>query len=600
MSRKKNKSRSKTKPPVKRTVPNQTRVEALKAKVVELMRLATEHHQHGKFMEAMGLYRKILKIQPTNSIALNNLGLIRKNLGEPRVAEEIIRMAVNLQPNNPDYHFNLGNTLKDDNRFLGAVAEYNIALKLKPDYFKALLNAGDTLRILGNYEGAQKAFTKAMVLRPKNKDVKLNQANLLLEMGKGDEAASIYEVLIKLTPRDARLYSNCGTAYKQVGKLKEAAEYYRKAVDINPNMISAMFSAVNLEKAKPGDPWFEILTKLKQNPRVALHDKIGLCFALGKMHHDVGEYDEAFVNYREGNVLRDQQALRLNRKFDRNMFKKQTDDIIKSYSPEQFKKIRQVGALGDNEYTPIFVVGMPRSGTTLTEQILATHPKGDGAGELTDISDLSRIIDNRNIDDPLPYPQNIECLTEERAIELASRYLARINELCPGSARVVDKMPGNFSYLGFIAHLFPAAKIIDCRRDPIDNCLSCYMQNFSRRHEYSNDLGHLAFAYNEYLRIMQYWNENLPIKIYRLQYEDLVENHEESVRKLLDFCGLEWNDAVLQFYKTQRNVQTASVVQVRQPLYKSAINRWKHYEKHLKPLIAGLDLQAHDDAVANT
>jgi len=161
---------------------------------------------------------------------------------------------------------------------------------------------------------------------------------------------------------------------------------------------------------------------------------------------------------------------------------------------------------------------------------------------------------------------------------------------------VVDKMPGNFNYLGFVAHLFPGAKLIDCRRDPVDNCLSCYMQNFSRRHEYSNNLKDLVFVYKEYERIMDYWNKHLPIPIFRAQYEEMVEDHENSVRKLLDFCELEWDDNVLEFYKTKRNVQTASVVQVRQPLYKSAINRWKRYEKHLTPLIEGLGEQEGKEA----
>ena len=218
---------------------------------------------------------------------------------------------------------------------------------------------------------------------------------------------------------------------------------------------------------------------------------------------------------------------------------------------------------------------------------------------MSDIIDLAHSIDkSENVEERLPYPQNIELLDEARAIELASRYLARLRELCGDSPRVVDKMPGNFNYLGFIAHLFPAVKIIDCRRDPIDNCLSCFMQNFSRRHEYSNDLGHLAIAYKEYERLMDYWNEHLPIPIYRLQYEDMVENHEESVRKLLEFCELEWDDSVLEYYKTKRNVQTASVVQVRQPLYTSAINRWKKYEKHLKPLIKGLGLEDKEEVAA--
>jgi len=583
-----------------REVANNPRMQKLAAEVEVLVHKATFHHQRGEYPAAMGFYRQALKIQPTNVTALNNLGLIRKALGEPRVAEEIIRMAVNLQPNNADFHFNLGNTMREDNRFPAAIAEYNIALNLNPKHFKSLLNAGDCLRIMGEYEAANEAFSKAMKLRPDDKYVKLNKANLFLETGDGDKAAEMYQELIKVDPDDAKLYSNCGAAYKQVGKLKEAGECFRKSVDIDPNMVGAIYNAVSLDKVKQDDPWFELLNKVKQNPRLALHEKSGLCFSMGKMYHDVGSYDEAFMNYREGNALRDQLSARLNRRFDAEAHQKTTSDIINAYPPEQFKNIRPIGALGDDEYTPIIIVGMPRSGTTLTEQILASHPMVSGAGELSDLGDMSREIDKRdhNDEERLPYPQNIELLDEERAIELASRYLARLRELCGDSARVVDKMPGNFNYLGFIAHLFPGAKLIDCRRDPIDNCLSCYMQNFSRRHEYSNNLEHLAIAYKEYERIMGHWNEHLPIPIYRSQYEDLVENHEESMRKLLEFCELEWDDSVLEFYKTKRNIQTASVVQVRQPLYTTAINRWKKYEKHLKPLIEGLGLQDKEKVAA--
>lgn len=564
-----------------------------------LLHKATFHHQRGEYPPAMQFYRQVLVKQPMNASALNNMGLIRKALGEPRVAEELIRIAVNLRPENAEFHYNLANAIREDNRFPAAIQEYKRALQINPNHFKALLNLGDSLRIMGEYEAADDAFNRAMQLNPEDSYVKLNKANLHLEMGDGDKAAEMYQELIKDKPGDAKLYSNCGAAYKQVGKMKEAAECFRKAVDIDPNMLGAIYSAVGLEKVKPDDPWFELLNKLKQNPRLALHEKTGLCFTLGKMYHDIGEYDAAFMNYSEGNSLRDQMSARLNRRFNARQHQNATDQIIKAYSPERLKNIRKVGALGDDEYTPIIIVGMPRSGTTLTEQIIASHPMCNGAGELPDIIDLAHKIDEReNSEETLPFPQNIELLDEARSIELASRYLARLRELCGNSPRVTDKMPGNFNYLGFIVHLFPAAKIIDCRRDPIDNCLSCFMQNFSRRHEYSNDLKHLAIAYKEYEKLMDYWYKNLPVPVYRSQYEDLVENHEESARKLLEFCELEWDDAVLEFYKTKRNIQTASVVQVRQPLYTSAIKRWKKYEKHLKPLIEGLGLQEREDAAA--
>lgn len=600
MSRKRKKTTSRSPTQKPKSAANDARVRAMVAKVGKLMKQATDHHQRREYSSALGCYRQVLTIQPMNTMALNNLGLIRKALGEPRVAEEIIRMAVNLDPKNPDFHFNLGNTLREDNRFPAAIEEYRIALRLNPEYFNAWLNLGDCLRIMADYDTASQAFSRAMQLHPDNSDVKLNQANLFLEMGDGEKAASMYQEIIKIKADDARLYSNCGTALKQIGKLREAADFYRQAVNIDPNMVGAIYNAVNLDKTEADDPWFELLNNLKQDPRVALHEKAGLCFALGKMYDDIGEYDTAFINYRDGNALRDQQAARLNRKFVAEKHRQVNDAIINTYSPQQFKKVRPLGALGDDEFTPIIIVGMPRSGTTLTEQILASHPRVSGAGELPDIAELAARIDPRDDhQERLPYPQNVELLDEARAIELASRYLARLRELCADSPRVVDKMPGNFNYLGFFAHLFPAAKIIDCRRDPMDNCLSCYIQNFSRRHEYSNDLTQLAFVYKEYERIMDYWNKHLPVKIFRSQYEDLVENNEESVRKLLQFCELDWDDGVLEFYKTKRNIQTASVVQVRQPLYKSAIRRWKHYEKHLKPLIDGLGIQDQEETTTN-
>lgn len=560
---------------------------ALRTRISKLMQEAVQYHQRQDFPAAIRRYREVLRLHPVNVGALNNLGLLRKSMGEPRVAEEILRMAVNLEPRNPEFHYNLANTLRDDNRLLDAITEYQVALKLAPQNFKALLNLGDSYRILGNYDMAAKQFEKASQLEPDDMDLQMNMANLYMEMGDGQRASTMYQSIIQHKPDDARLYSNCGTAFKQIGDLTKAAQFYRKAVEIDPKMVGAIYSAVNMEKTLPDDPWFELLNNHKQDPRIPLNEKIGLHFALGKMYADIGAYDESFANYRDGNALRNQQSGRINRRFVPKNHTQMVNAVIESYPPERLQNIRTPGALGDDEYTPILIVGMPRSGTTLTEQILASHPLVRGAGELPDLARLASEIDNREIEaaERLPYPQNIQLLDEARSIKLASVYLARLRELCPDVPHVVDKMPGNFSYLGFFVNMFPAAKIIDCRRDPIDNCLSCYLQNFSRGHEYSNDLEHMVYAYREYERLMEYWNNNLPVKIYRSQYEDMVENNEESIRKLLEYCGLEWNDAVLEFYKTPRNIQTASVVQVRQPLYKTSINRWKRYEKHLKLLI---------------
>ncbi len=562
----------------------------LRSKIEKMLEEAFNYFQIQDFPAAIIRYRQVLKLHPVNTRALNYLGLIRKSMGEPRVAEELFHMAVNLRPNNPEYRYNLGNCLRDDSRFMDAIKEYHDLLKIDPKHFNAWLNLGDSYRLLGDYQKASEMFESARKLNPDDCFLKMNIANLCMEMGEAKKASVMYEDILKERPKDSRIYANCATAYKQIGKFKEAVEYYRKAVDIDPKMVGAIYSAVNIDKTQPDDPWFDILNRLKQDHRLQLNDKIGLYFALGKMYGDIGAYDESFTNYRDGNVLRNELSGRINRRFLPENFKRMNDSVLNSYSPEQLSKIRKPGILGDDEYTPIFIIGMPRSGTTLTEQILSSHPKVQGVGELSDIFTLAAEIDNRNVDkrERLPYPQNVELLDEDRAVKLASVYLARLRELAPGYQHVVDKMPGNYAFLGFIVNLFPAAKIIECRREPIDNCLSCYIQNFSRGHEYSNDLSDMAFAYKEYERIMNYWHENLPVKIYRCQYEDIIENHESSVRKLLEYCELEWDDAVKEYYNTPREIQTASVVQVRQPLYNTSIKRWEKYKKHLKPLIEEL------------
>ena len=290
-------------------------------------------------------------------------------------------------------------------------------------------------------------------------------------------------------------------------------------------------------------------------------------------------YDEAFEHYRSYNELRDA-AIE-----DTEQKELQRFDSIKSILTREF--IEEQMTYGNRTDQPIFIVGMPRSGTTLTEQILASHPKVFGAGELFNMEEATR--DNaRRSGGTTHYPDLVSQLTERQIAYIAEQYLERYPDAAKDYARVTDKLPHNFTMLGLIAIALPNAKIIYCRRNAVDNCLSCYLQNFAGDIWYSFNLEKLARAYRMHLDLMDHWREVLPGRILEVRYEELIADTEPIVRGMLDFCNLEWDDTWRNFHETERAVQTASLWQVRQPMYKTSVEKWKLYEKHLAPLIEGL------------
>ena len=310
--------------------------------------------------------------------------------------------------------------------------------------------------------------------------------------------------------------------------------------------------------------------RLTDRQRFLLH------FAAGRLLDRVGSYDEAFENYRIGNRL-------FGADFSCRDLANTVDKHVAVYNKEF---MRRAPRASHGSQRPVFIVGMPRSGTTLVEQILSIHPEVYGAGELEDINWMAISLP-KTLASSSSYPDCVPELTVDACDQLAAQYLDRLSALAPDAARLVtDKMPGNYFHLGLVVLLFPEARIIHCTRDPLDICLSCYFQSFiqANNHQYAYNLEHLGCAYRQYQRLMNHWKHVLDVPFMDVSYEELVADQERVTRELLAFCGLPWDERCMRFYESKRNVVTASYDQVRRPLYSSSIGRWRHYEKHLEPL----------------
>jgi hypothetical protein len=307
---------------------------------------------------------------------------------------------------------------------------------------------------------------------------------------------------------------------------------------------------------------------------------MSLHFALGKCHDDTKDYDKAFPHFLAGCKLK-----RAKLTYDPANAVRQFAGVMEIFDKATIDRLR--GA-GDPSDVPVFVLGMPRSGTTLTEQIIASHPDVYGAGEL---HDLLRIAE-RNITGattPVTFPDNLRALDQKTLTAWGTEYVAGLKQRAPNAKRITDKMPANFFAVGLIHLMLPNAKIIHVNRNPVDTCLSCFTRLFNRKQEHTYDLAELGQYYVHYARLMEHWRKILPAGAFLdVQYEDIVANQETQARRMVEYCGLEWNDACLDFHNTKRSIRTASVTQVRQPIYKTSVERWRHYEKFLGPLLDAL------------
>jgi tetratricopeptide (TPR) repeat protein len=375
----------------------------------------------------------------------------------------------------------------------------------------------------------------------------------------------------------ATAHHNLGVVCNQLGELESARLHLKEAIRLRPDYAEAYHSLARSGRFAADEEFLQRVEDLCHNDRFSRRDLSFLHFAAGKILNDMGEYERAFAHYRLGNKLHDAS-------YDRNAEERYVADQIEVFGPSLFDRFKERGNASD---APIFIVGMPRSGTTLAEQVLSSHPKVKGVGELKDIHLIAGMLAQRT-PDKLRYPRCLDQIDPAVLDEFSAKYFERTARLAPGADRVVDKNPANYRLLGLLAVMFPNAHFIHCTRSALDTCVSCYVTKFNDGLDYSFSLKNLGHYYRQYDRLMKHWRDVLPAPIFELRYEDMIMNQERTTRDLLDFCGLPWDPQCERFFETERAVRTASSWQVRQPLYSSSVDRWKRYESGLAPLIEAL------------
>ncbi len=388
---------------------------------------------------------------------------------------------------------------------------------------------------------------------------------------------------VELEPRNPGFRTNLATIYARLGRFDAAEAEYRHVLGVAPDFANAYYNLVSIKEFDQDEDFIGSLRAQLKNDSIKGKRRGLLHFAAAKYCDQTGDYDAAFEHCRLGNT-----AWRA--RFSPQDFWSEIEAQTEVFDADLFARhgAGPEPAPGGGRQVPVFVVGMPRSGTSLVEQIIASHPEIDGAGELPDVASIVTAIP-KHAPEGRPYPACLPDLPDHVIAGFAEAYLDRLRKLAPAARMVVNKTTTNYRHLGLIALLFPNARIIHCRRDPLDTCLSCYFHLFDGGfHDYSCDLWHLGFVHRCYRRLMAHWSRVLPIEIFDLRYEDLVADQDGPIRELVNFCGVDWDPACAEFHRSTRPVHTSSMRQVRRPIYKGSVGRWRHYERHLGPLLDAL------------
>ncbi len=570
---------------------------------------AQEAERTGRLVAAREMYRELCAADAADAQTWFRAGTVHGRLGDLEAAVHCLRTATQLEPENAEMHVELGRVLQAAGRRAESVACYEAALRLRPECAEALQGLAELATVAGDHARALFHYRRALTLRPESSALHCQAGRAALLLGRETEALDHFRQAIAADPASVPALLDLAFALMSTGQLEEALSHCRHARELDPRAGKGWAGEARV-LARMGDPGaaFTLLRPFldaaTSDPDIVLSlaeiaDRFGcasdvavlgeriltggphscentaqLRFALGALYDHLGRYDAAFDHYQAANAL-------LRPPWHPETFERDVDALIEVFSPEALHRLPRATARSE---LPVFVIGMPRSGTTLVEQILAGHPQVHGAGELPDIPEIAAEL-TRTLGMSRPFPACVERLTANFAQNSARRYLEGLAARAPDDARrVIDKMPHNFLYLGLIALLMPGARVIHCQRDPLDTCLSCYFQNFGARHPYSHDLADLGRYYRAYLRLMAHWRAVLDMPLLEVRYEALVARQEEVSRSMIAFCALEWDARCLRFHENRGIVITASHEQVQRPLYASSVQRWRHYDRHLDPL----------------
>jgi tetratricopeptide (TPR) repeat protein len=591
--------------------------------VAAYINLANVHNSCHRAAEAAAALRTALAIEPDNPVALSNLGQILCDMGDHRVlddAEKLCRRAVTLAPQLPQAHESLGNVLRALGRPQDAVACYQRAGKIDRRRAMPHYCIAEVLRELRDYDQAARFYQTACTLEPGEARFHAGKGSLALDRGRHEEAAGHFRQAVACNPRSADSHHGLGLVHLEEGRPDLAEPSFREALAIDPRLAmswcalarilsergefdSSCAAARSALACSPGlvDAYFRLAANLKgelpeadvqaierllELPSLTDQKRALLHFGLALVTDAKGRYPAAAAHVETANAHQASANAAEDRSHDPDRHSRFIDDVIATFTAEAVAHRRSWGIADPR---PVFVVGLPRSGTSLVEQILASHPEVHGAGELPHVHSLflglPEVIGQPSAD---PF-QAWNALSPDLARTVARRYLEKLDGLASSAAaRIIDKMPDNVRLLGFIAVIWPAARVIVCDRDLRDVAISCWQTGFEKN-AWACNWEHIARRFADHQRIVNHWQHTLPERALAVRYEDLVLDFETNARRLLDFLGLEWNQACLEFHKTRRVVRTASLVQVRQPLYTHAVGRWRHYEQSLRQFFQACD-----------
>ena len=540
-------------------------------------------HELGRDAEAITSFRAALDFRPSYPIALNNLGMALAAAGQTEEAIEQYEAAIAIQPDYPEALNNLGYVQLTLERREEALSRFDAALALRPGFAEALIGRGRTLCMLGRYGQAIPCYRAALRAQPESAAIHTDLADALRELNRHADAVAHFQRAIALEPRLATAHLGLGIIYQEIGDMAAARRCFETVVAIEPDRPRGYLRLMQVRKFERDNPYLASLEAIMvRGEFIEDEDWIEGHFALGRAFADIGEHQRAFGHFTTGNRLK-----RAKTKYDEAATLNWLTRVELAFSREMVE-----GHRGESSASPIFIVGMPRSGSTLIEQVLASHPNIAAIGESRAFREAlwsCGLASGR-----FPYPESVRNWTDEQLSAAAADYMQRTRRLAKAVAGdktfgyVVNKSLNNFRYIGLIHMMFPRARIIHTYRDPIDTCLSCFSINFAGV-AYSFDLAELGRYYAAYRRLMDHWRKILPRgTILEVQHELLVDNFEDEVRRLLTYCGVEWDAACLRYHETRRSVRTASVTQVRQPLFKSSTPRWRPNAEVLQPLLSGL------------
>lgn len=540
------------------------------------MRQGLTLHQAGRLKEAEALYRQVLAVRADHAAALHFLGLLMHQGGRSADGVALIERSLRAASQNPDFLNNYGSVLRDLGRTAAAADAFRQAVAVRPDHGAARDNLAAALGHLGRFAQAEETYRGTMGRNPFHMRARVGLAETLQEVGRLDEALAVFDEALVIRPSDADVLHGYGVGLMEKGDIAGAAAMLRRALNSAPKQSKSWMMLSQVKRQQEADAELEAMRKLHDAVAPASLERMQLAFGLGKAHDDLKAYETAFDYFAEGNAIR-RKAIAYDGEKTRAEFA-----AMKATFDADFFETHKPSPIGDD--TPIFVVGMPRSGTTLVEQIIASHPQVFGAGELTILK--TAVGKGFPLDMKGGFPAGIRALPGKVFADAGQDYLNMLQERFPGFAHVTDKMPGNFLLIGFLHMMLPNARIIHCARNPVATCLSIFKTNFrGDGHLYSYDIGELADFHNLYSDMMEHWRTVLPGVVHDVRYEDFVADQEGQTRALIDYLGLPWNDAVLSFHESARQVRTASAAQVRQPMYRGSVDLWKRYGDRLKPLI---------------